>query len=261
MKILSLFMLVCIYSFSFAQTQREGFTIGLNVGMYFANANEAMYYNGSDARPAKLRDVIGNPNTYEEIALYVDDDFTFDPNITIFRYKPAVAVGFHMQYYTSQKLAFYTNFDIILLDSYGIFVLELVSPPQPPKTSNTVEGSITASEKRFTMSGGLHILLPEQNKYTPFIDLGASASLLQTDSHTMSIGPITRSMYYSSNSYVPETSLYSTFGYGPQIGVGVQFPLSESYYIFTGAYAEFLRYGFIANGFGLNTCISVRIQF
>lgn len=255
--------LICmgILTLSHAQTKKEGFSIGLNVGAYFANVNEAMYYNGADSRPAKLRNVLGNQSTYEEVALYLNDDFVFNPNTTIFRYKPGIEIGFHLQYYTSSRLAFYSNFDIALLDSYGIFLLELTSPPQPPKTTNTQEGVITASEKRFTISGGFHILLLEQQKYTPYIDLGAIASFLQTNSHSMTIGPITRSMYYSADSYVNETALYSTFGYGPQFGAGVQFPLSEKYYVYLGAYADFIRYGFIENKFALNTKVRMQIQF
>lgn len=242
---------------------KPGFYWAVNAGVYFGNENDASFYNGDNTRPAKLEDVLGQQTIRQDILDYYNEDNFFLLNLgSRFLYKPAAIVGLHLQYNTSNKLGFYSDINVLLLQSHGIFMIEFTSPPIPPKTTNRQEGLIYASERRFNISGGFHLLLPAQNKYTPYIDLGFTASILQTDKHRMEIGNMNYSLLYTSADYSMEQSiLYSAFGYGPQIGAGVQFPVSSKYVVFTGAYTEFLSYNLIESGFNMNNCIIIRAFF
>ncbi|MFW5851050.1 MAG: hypothetical protein ACOCWB_02385 [Bacteroidota bacterium] len=255
---------ILFYS-SFAYAQKDGkepgMYWGINVEMYFANRNDALYYNGGNSRPVSLEDVVYQQQTREEIMLYLDDDFIIQQIPYRIIYNPGVGVGLNLQYYTSPKLSFYSNINILLLESYGVFILERLSPSSDPDSySNTEQGTITASEKRLNINGGAHILFPINKPYIPYLDLGFTASVLQTDSHVMQIGTITRNMYFSTN-YVNEGAIYSAFGYGPQIGLGAQFPLSDNFYVFTGGKIDALKYNLIETGFNLNYSIVARIMF
>ncbi|MDA3881728.1 MAG: hypothetical protein PF481_00415 [Bacteroidales bacterium] len=250
---------------SFAHAQKNGkepgMYWGINVEMYFGNRHDAFYYNGDNSRPVSLEDVVFQQQTHYDIMEYLDDGFTIQQIPYRFIYNPGVGVGLNLQYYTSPKLSFYSNINILLLESYGVFVLELDSPTTNPDSySNTEQGTITASEKRLNINGGAHILIPIDKSYIPYLELGFTASILQTDSHMMQIGPISRNMYFSSINYVNEGAIYSAFGYGPQIGAGAQFPLGD-YYVFAGGKIDFLKFNLIETGFNANYSIIARIMF
>jgi hypothetical protein len=267
MKHVSFYILavyILLHSFS-AHAQKDGkepgMYWGINVEMYFANRNDALYYNGAESRPVSLKEVVYQQQTREDIMEYLDYNFQVQQIPYRFLYNPGVGVGLNLQYYTSPKISFYSNINILLLESYGVFVLERLSPSTDPDLySNTEQGTITASEKRLNINGGAHILFPIKKPYIPYLDVGFTASILQTDSHEMQIGPITRNMYFSTN-YVNEGAIYSAFGYGPQIGLGAQFPLSNNFYVFTGGKIDALKYNLIETGFNLNYSIVARIMF
>ncbi|MFO7869175.1 MAG: hypothetical protein R6U95_07750 [Bacteroidales bacterium] len=255
-------LIIVLQSALYAQNggKEPGMYWGVNVEMYFGNRHDALYYNGAFSRPVSLNDVVGQQQTSEDISEYLNSNFSLEQVPGRFIYDPAIGVGLNLQYYTSPTISFYTNLDILLLNSYGVFVLDLTETSTDPSSySNTEKGTISASEKRFNVSGGMHILFPIEKMFTPYLDVGFIASLLQTDSHKMEIGPVKRNMYFSTN-YVNEGAIYSTFGYGPQIGAGIQFPLSD-YYVFTGGQIDFINYNLIETGFNANYSIIARIMF
>jgi len=238
----------------------SGMNWGINMGMYFSSSKDALFYNAQSGRPFALEDIVYSQTVREKLYELLDDNFTINQVPSIMRYKPAVTVGLNLQYYTSKKIAYFLNLNILKQDAYGLFKLELASPTtDPAKTTNTQDGYITASEKRFNAEAGMHILLDEvKPNMFPYIDLGFNASVLQTDEHYMEILSYKTSIAYSE---INGNHLYSAFGYGAIVGAGLQFPLSSKYYVFTGVTGEMLQYNLLDNGFTFHKSIIARVMF
>ncbi len=243
------------------QTTRKGFNWGINAGMYFANRKEAQFYDGAATRPAKLKYILGLPDYYQEISEALNSNFILSQT-GIMKYNPAVLIGLNLQYYTSPKIAYYVNINMVNLKSYGIFKVELLSPSTDPNNwHNTKEGAIFGKENRFNIDAGFHyVTKPIKDIFYPYIDLGFMFSLIHVSDHQMNIAGFSSDMYYSD--YVSGSgSLSQGLGYGAQLGLGFQVELSEKYYLFLGYGLDAIDYNLLKNSFTLQHSVAARIMF
>jgi len=255
-------LVCCIHFTGFSQIKesRIGVNLGVTTGFYFPSNNEAQFYNGSPYSRAKLDDVLFSFSNYTIISEELQDDFTIYEYPLKMKYTPNLSIGGTLQNYLSESLAIYTTISMVNLKANGVYVLKLNSPSQGALIDeNAVNGTITGSESRFNFDFGFHGLLQSKTKFIPFIEAAISGSILQVKEHTVSIGTFTQSMQYSEN--LNTSKLFSTVGYGLQLGTGIQFPVSNKFYVYSGITISGIKYKLVESSMSLQKAIDIKFLF
>lgn len=253
-------LLSCLSAFS-QTTSRVGLNYGIHIGWQLVGNAEAEMYdcrggnNGADLEQI----LINNTYNYTQLQDYYNDDFTlyeYPNNIT---YKPALSLGGTLQYYLTESFA--VVFNIVYLSPsihHSNFSIKLSSPGDNLTNEVIEQGTVSAKESRFNIDLGVHKAFTT-GTYKPFVECAVVGSFLETKSHEISIGNITQSVLSYSNT--DANTSFSKFGYGASCTFGLQFPLKERFYIYSGISLATLHYGIVDTPYSLAKGIDVKILF
>lgn len=253
----SFVLLSCLSVYS-QKSSKQGLYWGLRIGAYVANNKEADFYNGLQTEQSLLSQLIEQEYTYDKIAEFYNDDFSLYNQTPIMKYKPTVAVGGMLHYFVTNSTAVYVHASIVQLQSTGIFQIQLASPLQGSQFGdNTKQGNIYGKEQRFMFDFGLQHTFDSKKKYTPYIMGGMSILSMQVVDHTFSIANVEGAFsYYNSDT---GNAYFSSFAYGPQIGVGLQIPVQKRT-VYIGAEFDYVSFQHLKQGFSIQSKLMCTIE-
>lgn len=253
-----LFLLLIVSNVLNAQTSKQGLYWGLRIGGYFANHTQADFYNGLHAEQSSLSSIIEQDYYYDKISEYYNDDFSLSNQTPIMKYIPTVAVGGLLHYYISSPTAVYIHASIVQLQSKGVFQIQLASPLQGTQFgNNTQQGTIRAKEQRFMFDFGLQHTFSSKNIYSPYVYAGATILSMQVVDHTFAIADVEGQFsYYNASS---GNSYFSSFAYGPQLGIGIQVPV-QNRTVFIGGEFDYIAFQHLTKIFSLQSKIMCKVE-
>jgi len=211
-----------------AQTKdRSGFTYGGGFGVLFASNKNAMYYNGADDKPDAVRNITGSPYYKDQIYNILKDDIKSISYPSKMTYSPAVTLHGYLAYIIKNKNSVYCQITYAKCTTNGVFTLELATPDPNDSYGSTryYECGIKASEQRVDIELGYHLLLKNEGKYKPFLEVFGNINTVQVKSHQMQIGTLTASLYQSSYTSTYSNQSQAKAGYGFGATLGVEAPL------------------------------------
>lgn len=151
----------------------RGLSYGLNLGVYFGNAETANLYNGSgnfegyvneaaEIRWFSVEERIGinSPfiNDVRDIKTFYNTEsyaFPYDSYPTNMRYNPSMYVGLQLKYNFNRYAALVFNLNALRLKAIGQFSIQFIGTPLQLNAQNDVRlFSIVGEEQRFNMNLG-----------------------------------------------------------------------------------------------------------
>jgi hypothetical protein len=226
----------------------RGFSIGLNIGTYFASKKTGNFYNGSC--PVDLEE---NPNgvqcysiqerldilTFNERnqLLQQFDNATsvevpFDSYPLNMRYTPAFMVGMQIKYNFNRDNAIVFNVNSMRLKAVDVFTLRFIGTPMQQNAQQDIRTfQITGTEQRFNFSLGYR-MGAEMNPMTNwYLQPGVSMLGTQFEKNEIFIGDRTYDLFIGAQNpqqilpYQPRTDI----GFGGYIATGFEFFIKEKY--------------------------------
>lgn len=228
------------------EDDERGFSIGLNLGAYFANKKSAGFYNGSCAYT-----VIGSVgevrcyDIFERLQLTPQDInyITSYYNITSFeapidmyplnmRYAPALAFGLHIKYNFNRENAIVFNSNFMRLKTTDVFTLRFVGGPIEPNAQQNVQiFDIVGKEDRFQMSLAYRLGAMMNDNANFYFDIGGTMLGTRVISNEIFVADRTYSLFIGAANpqqiinYQPRTDV----GFGWMLGTGMEFYFNEKY--------------------------------
>ncbi|MBO7124267.1 MAG: hypothetical protein J6V74_00295 [Bacteroidales bacterium] len=215
---------------------RVGLNYGVHVGWYSAGKNEAKMYIGRDYGVSSRTDLqyllIDNETNYTKLKEYFNDDFSLYELPQNVAYKATLSIGGTLQYYTTETFAIFANaFFASPSLKNGTFSIKLKSKQGSLSNEVIEHGSITAKENRLNFEFGVHKAFKTKTNVLPYVETAVCASYLEVKSHEISIGNVKQNITYSNSQ---NSTTFSKCGYGGEITGGVQFPISDRFYLYSG---------------------------
>ncbi|MFN8863517.1 MAG: hypothetical protein ACK5W1_04325 [Flavobacteriales bacterium] len=226
----------------------RGFSIGLNIGAYFASKKTGNFYNGTC--PVTLEE---NPNGVqcysiaERIALLtpfernellqqfdnaVSVEVPFDSYPQNMRYNPAFMVGMQIKYNFNRDNSIVFNVNSMRLRAVDVFTLRFIGTPIQQNAQQDIRTfQITGSEQRFNFSLGYRMgaeINPMTNWY---LQPGVSMLGTQFEKNEIFIGDRTYELFIGAQNpqqilpYQPRTDI----GFGGYLSTGFEFFIKEKY--------------------------------
>ncbi len=250
----------CLFFLFVSQAQnKNGLYWGLRIGAYSANNKQADFYNGKQSEQSNLETLIEQSYYYDKIAEYYNDDFSIYSQTPIMKYNPTVTVGGLLHYFITTNLAVYTQVSLVQLQGLGVFQIQLASPVQGTQLGTNIKnGSIHAKEQRFMLDFGLQHTFENKKTYKPYIMGGMSILSMQVIEHTFSIANVEGTFSYY-NAQATGNSYFSTFAYGPQIGLGFQVPVQKGT-VYIGGEFDYISFQHQNDGFTLQSKLICKIE-
>ncbi len=214
---------------------RVGLNYGVHVGWLNVGKEEAQMYIGEYGVNSKIDLqylLIENETNYTKLKEYYNDDFSLYELPQKVAYKSTLCIGGTLQYYTTETFAIFAN-AIFASPSIknGTFSIKLQSKTGSLSNEVIEHGSITAKENRFNFELGIHKAFKTKTNILPYLEAAACLSYLEVKSHEISIGNVKQNISYSNSQ---NSTTFSKCGYGGEIAGGIQFPLSEKFYLYSG---------------------------
>lgn len=205
---------------------RSGFTYGGGFGVLFASGKNAMYYNGAN-QPNAVSNIIGNPYLKDTIYNILKDDYKSISYPSSMKYSPTVTLHGYLAYIIKNKNSVYFQITYAKCTTSGVFTFELATPDPNDSYGNTryYECGIRASEQRVDLELGYHLLLKNEGKYKPFLEVFGNINTVQVKSHQMQIGTFSASLLQSTYSSTYSNQSQTRTGYGFGATLGVEAPL------------------------------------
>lgn len=226
----------------------RGFSIGLNLGAYFANKKSAAFYNGSCAFP--LEGAIGDVRCFEiydrlTLTQQIRNEIENFYNISgqgFFRtndmypanmsYSPSLMFGLHIKYNFNRENAIVFNSNFMRLRAVDQFTLRFpVDPSQTMATENIQLFDITGEEDRFQLTV-MYRLGAVMNESTNFyFEFGPSLSGVRVRANEVFIADRNYSLLIGAANpfqivnYQPRTDV----GLGYAGGLGMEFFFESGY--------------------------------
>jgi hypothetical protein len=156
-----------------AEDSIRGLTYGLNLGVYFGNAETSNLYNGSGNFDGFINEAaeiqwfsveerigVNSPflNDVRDIRTFYNTEsytFPFDSYPTNMRYNPAMYVGLQLKYNFNRFAALVFNLNALRLKAIGQFSIQFIGTPLQINAQNDVRlFSIIGEEQRFNINLG-----------------------------------------------------------------------------------------------------------
>jgi len=229
-----------------AKDPYKGFSIGLNIGSYFASRQTGNFYNGSC-----LVDVGENPNevrcfTIGERLNLTPQEFNYITtfyNATSFevprdsypirmRYNPSFIVGMQIKYNFNRDNAIVFNVNSMRLKAVDVFTLRFIGTPMQQNAQQDIRTfQITGSEQRFNFNLGYRMgaeINPMTNWY---FQPGASMLGVRFDRNEIFVAERTYELFIGAANpqqvlpYQPRTDI----GFGYYLASGFEFFIKDRY--------------------------------
>jgi len=254
---------------------RSGFYIGVNIGAYFGNTKDALFYNGSDKNPNSIDSLISidyastsSFRTQVEDALKDNLKTNKDGHFYIaypskMKYSFAPEIGLNAGYNFNNNFSVFVEINTVRLSTGGVFYIELVSPPQNPDDYyNTAKGEIHATENRTDSNLGIHYSFDTGSDFLPFFETGMNILNVAVVKHDIELAGIERSIinYYTDGYTVNTNHKQGGTGLGAFVAGGVQFPFNEKIYCHMGVNAGLKRVQLFEKQSTLNGAIFLRVM-
>lgn len=230
------------------EDEYRGWSIGLNLGAYFANKKSAQFYNGSC--PYTITGSVGEVRCYEiyerltltqqeinYILSYYNisgQQFERTPDMypANMRYNPALLFGIHLKYNFNRDNAIVFNGNFMRLKTVDKFTLRF--PPDPSDqmaTENIQLFDITGEEDRFQLSLAYRMGAMMNDNTNWYFDVGATMLGTRVLSNEIFVADRTYSLFIGAANpfqiiqYQPRTDI----GFGYMIGTGMEFYFESGY--------------------------------
>lgn len=243
---------------SFSQG-KYGLHYGIILGWYAAGNSESQMYNCSTSTDVNLSQILNNTTNYSKLQEYYNDDFTLYELPQNIKYKPTISVGGTLQLSNEDE-----TFGIFLHASYlspsiknSNFSIKLLSKSTNYSDNVIEQGVISAKENRFNFSLGIHKLFRNDWTCKPYIEAALEGTFLEMKSHEISIGNLTQSVLYYSQS--DANTNYSKFGYGASLSAGLKIPLVKTHSVFIGGSLTAMHFGITDDTFSYAKAINCYI--
>lgn len=224
----------------------KGFSIGLNVGSYFASQKTGNFYNGSC--PVSLGE---NPNevrcfTIGERLNLTPQEFNYITtyyNATSFevprdsyplrmRYNPAFMVGMQIKYNFNRDNALILNVNSMRLKAVDVFTLRFIGTPMQQNAQQDIRiFQITGSEQRFNFSLGYRMGAEINHMTNWYFQPGASMLGTRFDRNEIFVAERSYELFIGAANpqqvlpYQPRTDI----GFGYYLATGFEFWIKDKY--------------------------------
>ncbi len=251
---------LCLVSMSgFAQSNRLGLNYGFQIAWYHAGDNEAKMYDCGANSDVNLRQIlISNTTNYNRLQDYFNDDFDLYELPHNVQYKSTLCFGATLQYYLQENFSIFLNINYVSPTIKNCsFSVKLASKSQGLSDYTLEQGSISAKESRFNFEFGLHKAFDIEKQIQPFVELACVGSFMEMKDHDVTIGNLTQSVLYYSNTDVNNN--FSKFGIGASCAGGIQFNLSEKFLAYLGLNLSALHFGITEDSFSIAKSLDFKI--
>lgn len=258
--VVSVFIVMLLpYCLTAQENDRTGLNYGFHVGwQWVGNAEAAIYETGTEGNLNLSSILISNTTNYTKLKDYYNDDFSIYELPHNTKYKPTLSFGGTLQYYTSNTFAIYMN---ALFSRPSIthcsFSIKLKSKTNSLSNEIIEQGYISGKENRLQLELGLHKTFPLEATVIPFIDVAFATSFLEMKNHELSIGNLNLSLMQYSRT--DTNTNYTKWGMGTSCGTGVQFPLANKFYVYTGLSLSVIHYGIVDKNYSFTKSIDIKI--
>jgi len=226
----------------------KGFSIGLNLGAYFANKKSAAFYNGSCAYG--ITGATGEVRCYEIferltltqqeinyiLSYYNISGQQFERPADIYpanmRYSPALLFGLHIKYNFNRENGIVFNANFMRLKSVDKFSLRFPPDPNIPNTTENIQlFDITGEEDRFQLSLAYRLGAMMNDNTNFYFDIGGTMLGTRVRSNEIFVADRTYSLFIGAANpfqiiqYAPRTDL----GFGYLFGAGMEFYFENNY--------------------------------
>jgi hypothetical protein len=179
----------------FDPDQRNGFSIGLTMGVYFANKKSAQFYNGACQNqlednvarcydiatrllPSNTSDGVMNPNENNRILDHYNAtglSFPVDMHPANMRYKPSFMYGFQVKYNFNYTSGLIFALNVANLKTVDVYTINLVgTSPNQNEQNDTRVLDINGKEDRFQLTLGYRTGFETGPKANFFVEGGGS---------------------------------------------------------------------------------------
>ncbi len=233
--------------------EKSGFSVSMNLGMYFGNKKSAVLYNGNcylefedqNFRCLTIEERIGPEfnstinSPYNQIlqyfnnqgdgveSFYVPDD-SYPANM---RYQPAFLIGMNVSYYFNNENAITLNINSTKLTAKDAFTLVFVgSSPQLNEPQDIRPFTVWGTEKRINVTLGLKKLWPINTSSSFFFEYGGSMLAVTLLENKIKVGGRDYSLIYGGLNFNQASLQFnprSYYGFGFYISPGMQFTFNE----------------------------------
>jgi len=235
------------------EEERQGFSISMNMGMYFGNKKSAVLYNGNcyieledpNFRCYTIEERIGKdlnvtPNSpYHQILQYFNNqgdqvsDFTIpdDSYPTKMRFTPAFMFGFNISYYLNNENAITFNINSVKLTAKDAFSVKFTGGEIQPNEPDDIRlFTIFGNETRLNLMLGLKKLWPMNESSSFYFEYGGTMLTVKMEDNKVNIGGRDYSLIFggtnfSQNSLTFNPNTYTGFGF--YVSPGMQFVFNE----------------------------------
>ncbi len=229
----------------------RGFSMGINLGVYFANKKSANVYNGTCSYNVEgINAGVRCYEIYERLTLNLNDInyITSYYNITSFeapadmhplnmRYTPAMCYGLRLKYNFNSDNAIVFNANFAKVKAADKFTLRFVGGPIQPNAQDNIQiFNITGEEDRFQMSmvyrGGA--MINDQTNF--YFELGPSMVGVKVLENKIFVAERTYDLFIGAQNpnqlvqYRPRTDV----GFGYKLGTGFEMVFNEKYEVDLG---------------------------
>lgn len=200
----------------------NGFYLGANIGLYFANKNTAQYYNGAGVNG--VDSVINHSYNYPQIREKLNYDFRLAELPTKMRYNPSLLFGLNARY-SIKNFGIFANFNITKLKTKDIFTIEVLDPANTLSEKIYRQETISGSEQRAIIDLGFNYIFKSKGIVRPFIELGVNINDTKFLDNKISIEGLDFNIvnYYYSYYHLEQGGI----GIGAFAGLGAEMTFSE----------------------------------
>jgi len=237
------------------EDQWKGFSAGLNIGMYLASKQSAVFYNGTcsynlnegNGRCYSIEERLSSPILSGELFNVITgqlgaESFTIprDSYPANPRYKAVPMIGLHVRYSFNRTNALFMDFNVMRLKMVDVFTLRTNLIPDGGQGSDDIRTfSIEGREERFQFSLGYHTSNPMQGDMNWYFDAAGTVLgtkpvenflVIEGTEYQLFLQQTPGTIQHPNTFTVPRTHV----GLGGMLGTGIEFYFQEKYFMSLG---------------------------
>jgi hypothetical protein len=209
--------------FSKKKDDGNGLYIGVNLGFYFANRNNALYYNGSGVN--NVDSTINYSLNYPRIKEVLLYNFTLAELPAKMHYSPSFLLGVYLKY-AIKNSGIFMQFNFSRLKANDVFTLIVDDPNNYSSEPVYKQEAIWGVEQRASIDLGYSYTFNPEKNYRPFLQFGANLTTTKFIDNKIRIENLEYSItnYYFNYYKIEQGGV----GFGGFAGCGMNLIFSES---------------------------------
>ncbi|MCB0802424.1 MAG: hypothetical protein KDB74_04940 [Flavobacteriales bacterium] len=216
------------YEYEIEDTSASRFSIGINVGAFFANNNTAILYSGSPrVTNYGINYIFNRQDLKQTFDNYFVHPYSIDEYPIESSYKTTAELGIHLGYQFSNLIAAFIEFNSIQLKYEQYFTVAI----RDPQNSNTLEPyryekfPIYGEESRFNLNMGTQISYFHENETNAYLALFGNINGVKLKRNYFILNQIEYEIQHPIDNDFNRKP--GGIGYGVGGGLGLKFSVSE----------------------------------